>query len=467
MNTGSSEFPLRKGNEMNQLTRKLRERYATDQTRDYAYRIELLDRLYQGIESRYEDFVSALADDLGKSETESFMTEIGFVLAEISYVRKHLKSWMRPVRVRQTMQTAPSRNRIYSEPLGLCLIISPWNYPFQLSLVPLIGALAAGNVCLLKTSSSSKSTTRHLHALIAECFPNGEVVHISDEYSHEEILAEKYDLIFYTGSAKAGKAVQKAAAEHLTPVILELGGKSPAIVDASANLSVAAKRIAFGKILNAGQTCTAPDYVLVEESVKEEFTVHLQEELEKLWQDAAESGNMPSIINEEKFDRLATLIDGCRNKWGGARDREKRVIQPAIFFDASYEDAAMQEEIFGPVLPILSFSDYDKMISQLKTKEKPLALYLFSENETRIQQILTTVSFGGGCVNDTILHLANHHLPFGGVGSSGIGSYHGKYSFDAFSHKKSVMRSPTNISIPLRYRPYTEKKLSLLKRILK
>ncbi len=447
--------------------RRLREYFHTGATVEYEYRMSKLKALKRSIIQHEGEIIQALSEDLGKGAYESYLTEIGIVLSEISLFEKNLKKWMKPKRVRQALATFPSKNRIHSDPYGVCLILSPWNYPFHLAMMPLIGAIAAGNVCVLRTSTKSAATSRVIGEIIRDCFTEHETVHISGEYSHEETLAPRYDHIFFTGSPAVGKLIQKAASRHLTPVVLELGGKSPVIVDKSAAIAVAAMRIAFGKMMNAGQTCTAPDYVYVEASVEQKLVEALKREFTTLTQDALQNDDLPKIIDQKAFDRLIGYIDRHDDKWGGEYNPSTRIIQPALLLNAKETDPSMQSEIFGPILPILRFDDFEELLTRLCANEKPLALYFFSSDPTHIARIQNTVSFGGGCINDTIMHITHHRLPFGGVGNSGIGHYHGKHSFQTFSHQKSMLTSPTWLNVPIRYRPYVEWKEKLMRRILK
>lgn len=452
---------------MENTVQKLREYYLAGNTRPYRYRIEKLRLLKKSIQRHRKDLLQALAQDLGKGETESELTEIGIVLSEISLFEKRLRRFMRPVRTGQSLATMPSKNRIYPEPYGVCLLLAPWNYPFQLSLMPLVGAVAAGNVCVLRCSSQTKETAHIIRRIIRDCFTEEECVALEDNDSYDEVLAPRYDFIFFTGSASTGKQIQKTAARHLTPIVLELGGKSPAIVDKTAHLPSAARRIVFGKMLNAGQTCIAPDYLLVEEEIREAFTEALKKEFTRQVKDAVQNGDLPRIINDRQFDRLQAYIDAHPSRWGGWYSKEHRLIQPALFYSVKRDDPVMQEEIFGPILPILSYTDFDAMLQALQREEKPLSLYFFSRKKRRIDQLLHTISFGGGCINDTMMHNAHPGLPFGGVGYSGMGAYHGKHSFDTFSHQKAVLSSPVYLHIPIRYRPYADWKKKWIRRILR
>ncbi|MHC1785541.1 MAG: aldehyde dehydrogenase family protein [Christensenellales bacterium] len=429
-------------------------------------RRDRLRALHALLLQREEDILAALHADLGKSAGEAYMTELGLVLSEISFVIRHLRQWMRPRRLRGTLATFPSKSLQYPEPYGLVLILSPWNYPFQLAMMPLIGAIAAGNRCLLKPSSQAPHTARMLHELItAWVAPELAVVVQGDRGETSQLWEERFDYIFFTGGAKAGKWLMGKAAEHLTPVTMELGGKSPCIVDESADIDLASRRIAFGKGINAGQTCVAPDYLLVHESVKQALLqgIHAQ------WQafngaDALTSPDWPRINGPRHYARLMALLEGERVFCGGQGDGER--IAPTLIDNVRWGSPLMQEEIFGPLMPVIGFTSLEDALKEINRHEKPLALYLFSEDARHIAMVRDAVPFGGGCVNDTLIHLSSPHLPFGGVGASGMGSYHGKESFETFSHHKSVLQRGKP-DYPFRFPPFTAGKLSVLKRFLK
>lgn len=401
----------------------------------------------------------ALQLDLGKSEFESYISEIGFIMDEIDFVRKHLDSWMAPKKVSTPLPLMPGKSFIYSDPHGVVLIIAPWNYPFQLCISPLIGAIAAGNRVVVKPSELAPHTAKIIEEIIRDVFEEEEVIVVQGAVEEtQQLLKEKYDYIFFTGSTAVGKVVMKAAAEHLTPVTLELGGKSPCIIDKSADLPVAIKRIVWGKFLNAGQTCVAPDYVLIHESLKEQFVEKFKSTLREFFgSDIKQSVDFSRIINHKQFDRLVGFLDQSKVKVGGEFHRETKYIAPTLMMEMNWDDKIMEDEIFGPILPVICFKNIDDVIPKILERSRPLALYLFAEDAAVEKKILERISFGGGCINDTVVHLANPDLPFGGTGSSGMGSYHGEKSFMTFSHQKSIFKQKNKVDIPLRYPPYKGK----------
>jgi aldehyde dehydrogenase (NAD+) len=427
-----------------------------------------LEALKKAIVSK-EDFINkALKTDLGKSSFESYATEVGFILEEINFILKKLESWARPQRVKTPLTLLPGKSSILPEPYGVILIISPWNYPFQLCLSPFIGALAAGNRVVIKPSEYAPETSKVIKDIIEGIFEESEVRVVEGALEETQtLLKQKFDYIFFTGSTIVGKVIMKAASEHLTPVTLELGGKSPCLIEESANIDIAAKRCAWGKYLNAGQTCVAPDYVLVPKKLQNDFVEKLKFHLETFFGTKPEhSEDYPRIVNEKHFDRLVDLIISEKVAIGGNSVREENFIAPTIMKDVSWEDKIMQDEIFGPILPIIPYDSIEQAIESILNLPKPLAFYVFTENSRKKDEIIAKIPFGGGCINDTVIHLANPNLPFGGVGTSGIGSYHGKKSFDTFTHYKSVFEQGTRVDIPLRYPPY-EGKLSWLKLFLR
>ena len=387
-------------------------------------------------------------------------------MKDIDYFLKNLNSLAKPKKVRTNLANQLGSSKIYPEPLGCTLVIGAWNYPYQLSLSPVVAALAAGNTCILKPSEIAENTMKAMAKIINENFPK-DYFYVAEGGIEEttEILKLKFDKIFFTGSPKVGQIIYEAAAKHLTPVTLELGGKSPAIVTSSANFEVAAKRIVWGKFLNAGQTCVAPDYILVDEKVKDSFLDSLQSYIQK-FNYHSESENYTQIINQRNFDRLVNLIDQEKVYFGGKTDAAKRYIEPTIMHDVTWNDKVMQEEIFGPILPVLTFKNFNEALLQIAAYEKPLSAYLFSDNSEEKEEFTSKISFGGGCINDVVMHLSNDYLPFGGVGNSGIGNYHGKYGFDAFSHQKAVLDRATWGEPDLKYPPYTDKKLNWIKKLL-
>lgn len=431
-------------------------------------RKESLKKLLHIIIEQEDAIIKALYDDFKKPAFEAVLTETNYVISDLKETIKNIDSWAKPKRVWGSLLNFPSSDYIYSEPYGNVLILSPWNYPFQLALCPLVAAVAAGNKVMLKPSELTPNTSAIISKIIRETFPVQEVVVITgDATIAAELLKKRWDYIFFTGSVGVGKIVAKAAAENLTPVTLELGGKSPCIIDETANLELSARRIVWGKIINAGQTCVAPDYILVHKKVKQPFTKFLIEEIEKaLGKNPEESADFARIINLKNWQRQLNLIENQNIIYGGQSNKESLYLAPTLLDQPSMDSLVMKEEIFGPVLPILSYEtkeDIDKIITQF---DKPLSLYLFSQNKSFTDEILKKYSFGGGCINDTVIHLVNHRLPFGGVGNSGMGAYHGKLSFDIFSHKKSVVKRGTWLDVPLRYAPYNDK-LKTIRKVLK
>jgi len=433
-----------------------RAHYQSSATLPVRARIEALKRLARAIEAHEDEICRALTADLGKGRYEGFMCEVGLVKSEISYMLRHVKKLARGSRVKTPLSQFPSRSFRAPVPYGNVLIMSPWNYPFLLSLDPLIDAIAAGNTAIVKPSAYSPATSKIVEKLLTECFdPTYVAVVTGGRAENQALLDQKFDLIFFTGSQAVGKEVLRRAAEHLTPAVLELGGKSPCIVDASANVALAAKRIVFGKYLNCGQTCVAPDYVLCHSSVKDAFLKAVVAEIKKQYgDDPLANENYGKIVNEKHFARLLGLIDKEKVVLGGNANADTCQIAPTVMDNVTETDAVMGEEIFGPILPILSFDDFDRVIADLKVKDKPLALYLFSHDKRHVERVTRELSFGGGCINDVVIHLATSEMGFGGVGESGMGSYHGKDGFDAFSHKKSIVDKKTWLDLPMRYQPY-------------
>jgi aldehyde dehydrogenase (NAD+) len=448
----------------NALVEKQRAYFLTGKTKDLEFRIKALEKLRQVVQSHELELTGALKADLNKSEFDAYATEIGFVLYEIRFVLKHLKSWMKPRKVKTPMTHIGSVSMIYPEPYGVSLIIAPWNYPFQLAVAPLIGAIAAGNCAILKPSELTPTTSALLAKLINENFQDDFIAVVEgDVATSQALLAEQFDYIFFTGSVPVGKVIMEAAAKNLTPVTLELGGKSPCIVDEKANLKLAAKRIAWGKFLNGGQTCIAPDYLYVQKSIKEPFLLLLKEAIADMF---GEIETYTRIVSEKHFLRLQEFLQHGLIYVGGDSDQEALKIEPTVLTNITWNDPVMADEIFGPILPVLEFEDIDEVIHQIQQKPNPLALYVFSESNDVQNKVINHISFGGGCINDTIYHITSPYLPFGGVGSSGIGAYHGKGSFDTFSHEKSVLKQTTKFDIPFRY-PNVKDGLKKIKMFLK
>lgn len=438
------------------LIREQRQLFATGRTLRPFFRLKALGRLEQAIRRHEEDIKLALLKDLGKSATESYMCEIGMVLSEITYMKQHLLSFATPQTVLTPLAQFCSTSTIRPCPYGTVLIMSPWNYPFLLSLEPLVDALAAGNTVILKPSAYAPHSSSMLRTLLAECFPSSYVAVVTGGREENLCLLEQhFDYIFFTGSKKVGQLVMRKASDHLTPVTLELGGKSPCIVEKTANIHIAAKRIIFGKLLNAGQTCVAPDYIYCERSVKSALIRELKRQIRMQYGDhPLDNEDFVHIINQKHFDRLCGLLDPEKTVWGGGIDRSTLRIEPTILDHVTWGDPVMQEEIFGPILPILTFDSLDEVIRAVNSRPHPLALYLFTKDPQVKQRILRRCSFGGGCVNDTIVHLATSRMPFGGVGASGMGSYHGKKGFDTFTHYKSIVDKHCHPDLPMRYQPY-------------
>lgn len=436
-------------------------------TRPIPFRKESLARLLSTIEMMEGEILDALKEDLNKSPFEAYATEVGLVKEEIRYLRRKLRGLSRPKRVRTPLAHFPSKSRVYQEPYGSVLIISPWNYPFQLSLIPLIGAIAAGNTVILKPSAYARATSSLLERLLRSCFSTEHVAVVQGGREvNQDLLSLRFDHIFFTGSTAVGRVVMRSAAEHLIPVTLELGGKSPCIVDESADIVLAARRIMWGKLLNAGQTCVAPDYILCHESKVKQLLACLKSAAEGFFSPSPlENPDYPKIINERQFERLSSILERSQVYYGGKTDSDRLLISPALIYPASWESESMQDELFGPLLPILTYSDLDEVIETLQVRNKPLALYLFTTSGSVKKRVLGSLGFGGGCVNDTVVHLATSKMPFGGVGHSGMGSYHGKESFRTFSHQKSILEKSRLIDVPLRYAPYS-KGLGLLKLFL-
>ncbi|OKP82046.1 aldehyde dehydrogenase [Paenibacillus helianthi] len=447
--------------QVNEILQEHRQKFHSGYTRSVEFRLEQLGKLSDAIKRNEQPLLAALYQDLHKSEFEAYSTEIGYTLDSIRYMSKHLKRWMKPQRVRTPFYLAVSKSYQYREPFGTVLIIGPYNYPFQLLIEPLIGAIAAGNSAVLKPSENTPAVTAAVKKLISETFDETYIRVIEGEKETTSALIHApFDYIFFTGSVPVGKIVMKAAADHLVPVTLELGGKSPAIVERTANLDVAAKRIIWGKMMNAGQTCIAPDYVLAHEEIREELIVRMKTVVAGFFgPDARVSPDYGRIVNERQFDRLAAILEAEPNSVlsGGKTIRDELYIEPTLLAATSWSDPAMQDELFGPILPIMGFRQVEEAIEMVNARPKPLALYLFTEQRQVEEEVLSRVSFGGGCVNDTISHVANHHLPFGGVGNAGIGAYHGKYSFELFSHTKSVLTKSTKLDIPFLFPPYGDK----------
>ena len=440
--------------------------FQTGQTKSVDFRIAKLQSLKQAILDHQDAILEAAKADLGKPAFEAYF-EI-MTLGEVNRAINKLKTWVKPRRVKTSINQFPSSAWIQPEPLGVVLIIGPWNYPFQLMMSPLVGAIAAGNCAILKPSEHAPHTSSIVAKIIKSAFdPSYIAVFEGDVDTSKQLLAEKFDHIFFTGGTAIGKIVMQAAAEHLTPVTLELGGKSPCIVDADIDLEIAAKRIIWGKFINAGQTCIAPDYLLVDRQIKQPLLDLLKQKIQTFYGDnPANSPDYGRIINQRQFSRLASFLDNGTVVVGGKTDPDSRYIAPTVLDDISWDQPVMQEEIFGPILPVLTYDNLDSAIAQINARPKPLALYIFSKDPIKQDKVLSETSSGGVCINDTVMHYTLSGLPFGGVGDSGIGSYHGKTSFDTFSHQKSVLKKGLWLDLGWRYAPYTLKQLNLVKGIV-
>nr|NQU89182.1 aldehyde dehydrogenase [Bacteroidota bacterium] len=442
--------------------------FETNQTKEVRFRKEQLKKLLKVLRENEQQLTDAAWKDLHKSNFETFATELGLVYGEIKEAIRKVKRWSKPKRVITNLANLPGCSMIYPEPYGNTLIIGAWNYPYLLTLGPLIGAMAAGNTIILKPSELTPTCSTTLTKILNEAFDPGYFKVIEGGVAEtQSLLQEQFDYIFFTGSTQIGKIIYKAAAENLTPVTLELGGKSPCIIDRDAALKVAAKRIAWGKFINAGQTCNAPDYLLVHHSIKDWFLEYIKAYIISFYgNDPKQSPDYPRIVNRSNFERLKNLIDSDKVYCGGETDESELYIAPTILDNVTWNDPIMEDEIFGPVLPVLTFEDFFETVKVLKQKPKPLALYYFGRNKGRHKMILNELSFGSGAINDTVMQITNSRLPFGGVGNSGIGTYHGKVGFATFSHHKSVLKQVTWIDIPLKYAPYNKLKLNVVKKVL-
>lgn len=454
--------------QIQELINTQRQYFKAGKMRNYKNRVDSLKKLYNNIKLMTPEINQALKLDLNKSEMESYMSEIGMVLNEISYMIKHCKSLSKPTRVATPIAHFHSKSYKLPCAYGCVLVMSPWNYPFLLSIDPLVDAVAAGNCVILKSSQSSPNVTRVMAKLIEMTFERGHVdVVLGDRDACNYLLDQDFDYIFFTGSTSVGKMVMQKASEHFTPVTLELGGKSPCIVHSDANIELSAKRIVWGKFLNCGQTCVAPDYIYCHESIKDKLVDELKRQIILQYTtDPINNQNYPKMINERRFNAVVDLVDKEKIIFGGRIDRENLKIEPTIA-DATFDDKIMQEEIFGPILPIVTYTDIDNVVDKLNSMSKPLALYFFSSNKKLQDKIMLECEFGGGCINDTVIHLASSNLGFGGLKQSGIGAYHGKTGFDTFTHYKSIVDKKTWIDLPIRYQPFNKIKEFLIKLFLK
>lgn len=451
-----AEKELEKMMHIDKLLEDQRRFFQSGATLSVQFRVEMLKRLRRTVQKYENEIADALKKDLGKSDFEGFMCEVGLVLSEIRYMIRHTRKFAAKHRVRTPLSQFAASSYKKALPYGNTLIMSPWNYPFLLAMDPLADAIAAGNTAIVKPSAYSPATSKVIEKIVTECFPSEYVAVVTGgRKENASLLEKKFDFVFFTGSQNVGKEVLRHTAETLTPAVLELGGKSPSIVDDTAKLKLAAKRIVFGKYLNCGQTCVAPDYILCHRSVKELFVKEVCDQIKKQYgENPLANPDYGKIINEKHFERVCRLIDRDKVVIGGNIDRNSLQIAPTVMDNVTWEDAVMQEEIFGPVMPILTFDEFDEVYELMANKPKPLAFYLFSEDKKRIHELTERCAYGGGCINDTIIHLATSEMGFGGVGESGMGSYHGKEGFDAFSHTKSMVNKKTWMDLPMRYQPY-------------
>ena len=441
--------------------------FNSQETKDTEFRLKYLKKLKRAIRKYEQNIMDALWKDLHKSNFEAYGTEIGMVLDELSVNIKNLKSWAKPQKVKTPVLHYKAESVLYHEPYGVALIIAPWNYPFLLLMGPFISALAAGNVVALKPSPYTPETAKVIEEMIKDTFDEKYVsIYQGGREMNQALLDENFDYIFFTGSPMLGKIVMEKASKYLTPVTLELGGKSPCIVDEDANIELAARRIIWGKLINAGQTCIAPDYLFVHKDVKDKLLAEMVKNIEKFYgEKIQESSDYPRIVNKANVERLKNLMKSGKIFTGGEIDVEDRFISPTILTDVNPDSPIMQEEIFGPLLPVMEFSKIEEVIDYVNSHPEPLAFYYFSESTKKQDFILSRTSSGGGCINDTLMHIANHNLPFGGVGNSGMGQYHGKYGFETFSNLRSIIKKSTLVDVPVRYAPY-EDKLGMIKMLL-
>jgi NAD-dependent aldehyde dehydrogenases len=453
--------------DFNELVRKQRVYFQSGATRSTSFRVAMLRKLQTAVRLNEDLINAAMKQDLNKCSDEVFMTETGLVLDELRYHIKHVSGWVKERTVRTPLVQFPSRSFVSPEPFGVTLIMSPWNYPVLLCLDPLVGALSAGCTAVVKPSAYTPATSAALAKILTDTFPPEYVAVVEGgREQNAALLEQSFDYIFFTGSPSVGKLVMQKAAEHLTPVTLELGGKSPVIVDETADIPVAARRIAFGKVLNAGQTCVEPDYLFIHENVKDRFVAEYKKTLSEFFP-GGDMSTMNVIVNEKHFERVKALLGSGTLAAGGETDPARRFIAPALLDNVPLDSPVMQEEIFGPILPLIPYTDIETCISYITSHPRPLALYLFTSDRRTEKRVLASCSFGGGCINDTVIHIATSEMPFGGVGASGMGSYHGKKSFDTFTHYRSIVKKGVWLDLPVRYRPYTPAKRRLLHLFLK
>lgn len=459
-----------KAEDVEKILKEHEDFFSSGKTKDINFRLQQLRKLKEGIKKYEAKIIEALQKDLGKHPFESYTTEIGFVLMSITYTMKNLKSWAKPKKVKTPYVLFPSRSKIVYEPYGTVLIIAPFNYPFQLVIEPLIGAIAAGNCAVLKTSRDTPNVSFIIKEMIENIFVKSYIrVVEGGREANTSLINGAFDYIFFTGSKTVGKIVMEAASKNLVPITLELGGKSPVIVDKSADIKVAANRIVWGKTLNAGQTCVAPDYVLVHEDIKEKLMEEMKKSIANFYgKDIEKNKNFGRIVNIKHFNRLKNIIEKEKEKiiFGGTTNPSTLFIEPTLI-EATWDSPSMEEEIFGPILPIISYTNLDNAIKYIKKLPKPLALYIFTSDKEIEEKIINNIPAGGVSVNNTILHLANPELPFGGIGSSGMGAYHGYYSFETFSHRKSILKTSTKINIPILFPPYKDRNLKIIRKFFR
>lgn len=453
---------------MKHLIEKQKEYFYSGATKPYSFRKKQLEKLQKMLAKNEHKIYEVLKKDLNKSKHEALTTELGILFTEIHFSLKHLKNWMKDEQVEAPLTHKGTSNYIMYEPYGATLIIAPWNYPIQLALAPVIGAIAAGNTVVLKPSELTPHTSKLIKQMVDETFDSDYFAVVEgDKDVSEQLLDQRFDYIFFTGSTAVGKIVMEKASKHLIPVTLELGGKSPAIIDKDCHIQHTAKRIVWGKLTNAGQTCVAPDYIYIHESIKNKLIKAMIKQIRSLYsKNPLHNDQYVKIINERHFNRLLHFLENGTIVHGGKYDRVNQKIEPTIIDGVTWDDPIMQEEIFGPIMPVFTFKNLSEVISVIRNNEKPLALYYFGKTEKREQKVLRSISFGGACVNDTLYHLANPHLPFGGVGYSGQGAYHGKYSFETFSHRKSILKQTNLFDFPIRY-PGSKISHAVAKRLLK
>ncbi len=455
--------------EIKAIVERQRAFFRTGVTQDVTFRLRALARLKRCIQDQEEEIAAALKADLGKSRTESYMCETGLALGELSYMQGHTRAFARERTVRTPLAQFHARSYQKPSPQGVVLVMSPWNYPFLLTIDPLVDAVAAGNTVVLKPSAYSPSTGEIIREIVETCFPpEYAAVVTGGRVENTALLGERFDHIFFTGSQEVGKEVMRRAAEHLTPVTLELGGKSPCIVDRTANLKLAARRIVFGKYLNCGQTCVAPDYIYCDRRIKDELVEELKAQIRAQFGDEPlQNPDYGKIVNQKHFDRLEGLMDADKLAWGGGVDRAALQIEPTVMNNVTFGDPVMGEEIFGPILPVLTYDTLEEAMAEVESRPHPLALYIFTRSRTAAKLVTARCSFGGGCINDVVIHLATSEMGFGGFGESGMGTYHGRAGFDTFSHTKSIVDKKTWLDLPMRYQPYGRGKETLIRRFLK